>query len=64
MNTNWEFKRAYETTSFHIHGRSLSRIDRIDNDNVITTIPASRLNPELTEHLEKFKQELIDTDFV
>jgi len=64
FNINWEFKNSYEKKVLFLKGRTESRVKEINNNIIITLITTDQLSNELKQHLEKFKQELMETDFV
>ena len=64
FNINWGFKNSYEKKALFTKGRTESRIKEINNSIIVTLITTDQLSNELKQHLEKFKQELMETDFV
>ena len=64
FNISWEFKNSYEKKALFTKGRTESRVKEINNSIIITLITTDQLSNELKQHLEKFKQELMETDFV
>jgi len=64
LSINWEFECSYKEKALFTKGRTESRIRGVNNSTIITLITADQLSNELKQHLEKFKQELMETDFV
>ena len=64
FDISWEFKNSYEEKALFTKGRTESRIKKINNSMIVTLITTDQLSNELKQHLEKFKQELMETDFV